>query len=177
VKDCPVRDRPTKFNDTPTEKDAWLDEIEEFCPCDDDFDAASCALIADELDLYRIIGEADDAFGDLAEHWDGCVWEHSLSVALEQCCHEGVLLPREQRALRLKSCPKEVQDGLNYFIGHCPSHVLHYLALFHSVLVRVERAKRSGSPDWRPDKPPPRSPNHDTVFFRPPKLKVRNYAR
>ncbi len=172
-----MRDRPTKYNDHPTEKDAWLDELDEFGPDDRDYLTADCAELADELDLFRIQAEADDDFEQTVAFWDECIWEHGIWLALEQCCHEGVLLPPEQRALRLKSCPKEIQDGLSYFIGHCPPHVMHYLALRYWVVVRIDRFHRTGSPEWRPDKPPPKPPYHDTVFFRPPKLKFRNYAR
>jgi hypothetical protein len=66
---------------------------------------------------------------------------------------------------------------LSYFVGHCPPHVMHYLALRYWVVVRIDRARRTGSPEWRPDNPPPKSLYHDTVFFRPPILKFRNYAR
>lgn len=171
-----MRDRPTKFNDNPTEKDAWLDELE-FCPDDRCFEAADCAELADELGLFTVQAEADDDFWDSMDFWEDCVWEHSLWLALEQCCHEGVLLPPEQRALRVKSCPREILDKLGYFFGRCPRHVMHHLALRFWVAVRLDRALRTGSPEWRPNKPPPRDPFHDTVFFRPPKLKFRNYAR
>lgn len=172
-----MRDRPTKFNDTPTEADEWWDELERFEPDQDDFDTASCANLAEELDLFWVQAEADDDFEERLVFWDECIWEHSLWLSLEQCCHEGVLLPVEQRELRMKSCPKEMRDKLGYFLGRCPRHVMHRLALHYFVLVRLVRARRTGSPEWRPDKPPPRSPHHDTVFFRPPILKLRNYAR
>ena len=172
-----MRDRPTKFNDTPTLKDAWLDELELFEFDDGDLETAGCAELADELDLFRVQAESDDNFWDLVDFWDGCIWEHSLWLALEQCCHEGVLLPRGQRELRVQSCPKEIRDKLGYFLGRCPRHVMHFLALRYWVMVRIDRARRTGSPEWRPGKPPPRSPYHDTVFFRPPILKFRNYAR
>jgi hypothetical protein len=172
-----MRERPTKFNDTPTEADEWWDELERFEWDQDDLDTALCAELSDELDLFRVQAEADVDFEERVAEWDEYVLEYSLWLALEQCCHEGVLLSPEQRALRLKSCPKEIQDGLNYFLGHCPRHVMHYLALRYWVMVRLDRARRTGSPDWRPDRQPPKSPYHDTVFFRPPILKFRNYAR
>jgi hypothetical protein len=172
-----MRDRPTKFNDTLTEADEWWEELERFEPCQSDFDSASCAELAEELDLYRVLAEEDVDFLDRLDFWDACIWEHSLWVALEQCCHDGVLFPAEQRALRLKGCPQKLREKLDYFLSRCPSHVMHRLALHYFVLVRLVRANRTGNPEWRPDKPPPKSPYHDTVFFRPPILKYRNYAR
>ena len=174
-----MRDRPTKFNDTPTEADEWWDELERFEPDQDDFDTAACAELADELDLFRVQAEAEaeDDFEERLVFWDECIWEHSLWLTLEQCCQEGLLLPAEQRELRLKSCPKEMRDKLGYFLGHCPRHVLHRLALHYFVLVRLVRARRTGRPEWRPNRPTPREQYHDTVFFRPPILKFRNYAR
>lgn len=36
-----MRDRPNKFNDTPTLKDAWLDELEEYRFDDGDLETAA----------------------------------------------------------------------------------------------------------------------------------------
>lgn len=166
-----------KYNDNPTIEDAWWDEIARL-DCDaEDFDTASCAELADELDLFRLQALADPQFDDTLCEWDGYLVEHALMLALEQCCHEGVLLPMGQRELRVKTCPQEMRDHLGYFFGHCPAHVKHHLALMYWVLLRLDRARRTGSPEWRPETAPPRSPYHDTVFFRPPVLKYRNYAR
>ena len=77
-----MRDRPTKFNDNPTEKDAWLDEIDEFAPEDRHFEAADCAELADELDLFRIQAEADDAFWDTI----ACTGTQSTRVRYVSTC-------------------------------------------------------------------------------------------
>ena len=166
-----------KFNDNPTIEDAWWDEVERF-ECDpEDFDTASCAELADELEVFNIQALADPNFLDTFCDWDEFVCEHTLWLPLEQCCHDGMLLPMGQRELRVKTCPIELRNWLGYFFGHCPVHVKHYLALTYWVVVRIERARRTGSPEWRPETAPPRSPYHDTVFFRPPVLTFRNYAR
>lgn len=165
-----------KYNDHPTLEDAWLAEVEEFGFDDDDLRAAECADLADELDLFRIQALADPNFYDTLSEWDCYILEHSLWLPLEQCCNDGVLLPMGQRELRVKTCPQEMRDRLGYFFGHCPVHVKHHLALMYWVVVRIDRARRTGSAEWRPETAPPRSPFHDTVFFRPPKLTVRKYT-
>ena len=166
-----------KYNDNPTIEDAWWDELERFEYDPQDFDTASCAELADELEVFNIQALGDRNFLDSICEWDEVILEHSLWLPLEQSCHEGVLLPMGQRELRVKTCPQELRDCLGYFFGHCPAHVKHHLALMYWVVVRIDRARRTGSPEWKPEKAPPRSPYHDTVFFRPPVLKYRNYAR
>lgn len=165
-----------KFNDNPTLENAWLAEIEEVGFDNDDFRTAECAELADELDLFRIQALADPNFYDTLHEWDCFIVEHSLWLSLEQCCNDGVLVPMGQRELRVKTCPREMLNQLAYFFGHCPGHVKHHLALMYWVVVRIDRARRTGSPEWRPEAAPPRSPFHETVFFRPPKLAVRKYT-
>ena len=166
-----------KFNDNPTIEDAWRDELERFDCGPGDFDTASCAELADELEAFNIQALADPNFYDTLYEWDCFILEHSLWLSLEQCCNDGVLLPMGQRELRVKTCPREMLNQLAYFFSHCPAHVKHHLALMYWVVVRIDRARRTGSPEWRPDKASARSPYHDTVFFRPPVLTFRNYAR
>jgi hypothetical protein len=151
--------------------DRWRVEIEAFCPEERDFDVAECAELADELDLYRVMAEDDDDFVDEYGEWDGFVWEHELWLPLEQCCDDGVLLPMEERALRLRTCPEELLRGLRWFFELCPAHVKHHLALHLSLLVRSERARRLGTPRWRAETAASRE--EPTVFFRPPVLVVR----
>lgn len=170
-------DRPTKFNDAPTIEDAWWDELERYEHEDEDFVTAKCADLADKLYVYKMLADNDPSFQDEMEDWDTFIWKRILWLALEQCCHEGILLPKGQIELRVKTCPLEIRDSLGYFLGHCPAHVKHHLALRYWVVIRIERARRTGSPEWRPAKAPPRSPLHDTVFFRPPKVTYRNYSR
>jgi hypothetical protein len=172
-----MRDRATKFNDNPTSEDAWWDELELFEYDEEDLDITKCADLADELVAHKLWAETDVNFQHSLERWNWFILERTIWLPLEQCCCQGVLLPREQIALRLKTCPKKLRDSLNYLFGHCPTHVKHHLALQYWLWMRIERVKRSGTPEWRPDKPPPRDPYHDTVFFRPPRLLTRNYGR
>jgi hypothetical protein len=165
-----------KFNDHPTIQDAWWDELERYEYDDYDFFTAKCAELADELDLFRVQALTDPDFHQLLDEWDEYILSKMLWLALEQCCHEGVLLPMGQRELRVKSCPEELLVSLRYFFGNCPNHIKHHLALRYWVVMRMERARRTGSPEWRPDTANPRSPFKDTVYFRPPKLTVRKYT-
>lgn len=165
-----------KYNDNSTIEDAWLAEIDAVGFDEEDFRTAQCAELAVELDLFRIQALADPNFDDTLYEWDGYVVEHGLWLPLEQCCNDGVLLPMGQRELRVKTCPLEMRDRLGYFFGHCHAHVKHHLALMYWVVVRIDRARRTGSAEWRPETTPPRSLFHDTVFFRPPKLTVRKYT-
>ncbi|MDO8732726.1 MAG: hypothetical protein Q7L55_09185 [Actinomycetota bacterium] len=165
-----------KFNDNPTIKDAWWDELERFEYDDSDFDTAACAELADELELFRVQAFTDPNFLESFAEWEEYIWDKRLWLALEQCCHEGVLLPMGQRELRVKSCPEELLVSLRHFFGHCPTHVKHHLALQYWLVMRMERARRTGSPDWRPETAKPCSPTKDTVFFQPPKLTVRKYT-
>ena len=50
--------------------DRWRVEIEQFEPCETDFDAAECAELAPELDLYRAIADEDDDFWDTYGEWE-----------------------------------------------------------------------------------------------------------
>lgn len=74
--------------------DRWRVEIEQFEPCETDFDAAECAELAPELDLHRAMADEDDDFLDTYGEWEVFVWEHELWLPLEQCCSEGVLRER-----------------------------------------------------------------------------------
>ena len=166
-----------KYNEHPTIEDAWRDEVERFEWDDADFEIAECASLADELELYSIQASEDDEFLDKIDKWNGFIMEYQLWLALEQCCYQGVLLPMGQRELRVKTCPPDMLGHLSYFFSRCPAHVKHHIALTYWVVIRVDRARRTGNPDWRPERAPPRSQFHDTVFFRPPKLTFRKYAR
>ncbi|MEI8325122.1 MAG: hypothetical protein WCH44_07090 [Betaproteobacteria bacterium] len=165
-----------KPNDKTILADAWIAELERYEYDDEDFLTARCAELAEELDLFRIQALADLNFRNSFDDWDDYIQVHNLWLPLEQCCHDGVLLPMDQRALRVKSCPEEVLSRLRWFFSFCPAHVRHRLALTYWVVVRIERARRTGNPEWRPATAEPRSPFHDTVFFRPPVLTVRKYT-
>jgi hypothetical protein len=128
----------------------WLAESEEFCPDSEDFDTAYCAELPPEMDLYRIMADEDENFIDQCVEWEAFIGEKELWLPLEQSCSEGMLLPMDQRAMRLRTCPERLLRGLRWFFELCPPHVKHDLALRYYVLVRIDRARRLGTPDWRP---------------------------
>ena len=157
--------------------DRWRVEIEKFEPEDRDFEVAECAELAEELDLYRVMAEEDENFDDEYGEWSLFILERELWLALEQCCGDGgLLVPMDQRALRVRTCPEELLRSLRWFFELCPAHVKHYLALEHYLIVRSERARRTGSPEWRPETGSSRDPMENTVFFRPPRPVVRKYG-
>lgn len=153
----------------------WEAEEERCYVTDDEWRIAACAELADELWEYKLEAEEDPDFEDELLEWDIYVFQHSLRLALEQSCHEGVLLPIEQRAMRLVSCPETMMNGLRFFFAECPAHIQAYLALYNYVAVRLDRAKRTGDPEWRPETGLPAP--EERAFFRPQILRFRNYAR
>lgn len=153
----------------------WHAEADRFEYNEADWDAAECAELADELIHHTIAAQEDPEFEELIVEWNGYVDEYNLRLALEQSCHEGVLLPTDQRAIRLRSCPEDMLQPLRWFFLRCPRHVRSHLAMYNYVVMRSERARRTGSPEWRPETAEPAP--EERCFFRPPVLKFRNYAR
>ena len=109
-----------------------------------------CAELPAELSYHQIIANEDPNYiGELVE-WTSFIYEHELLLPLEQACHDGMLLPTGQRALRLESCPEELLRHLRWFFECWPSHVKSRIALECYLLLRMESAARTGSPEWRP---------------------------
>lgn len=153
----------------------WLAEADRFEYDFDDWDVAVCAELADELWYHRVAAMEDPDFEDELSDWDIYIFEREIRLPLEQSCHEGVLLPTGQRAMRLRTCPEQMMRPLRWFFEECPRHVRAYLALYNWVLVRLDRARRTGNPDWRPETALPAP--EENAFFRPRVLTFRNYAR
>ena len=85
-----------------------------------------------------------------AREWFDEVVDENLQVAIEQCCHNATLLPVEQRALRLQRFSHGDQQRTELLIDRLPpKHGSSALALI-CWWVRIERAKRTGSPDLDP---------------------------
>lgn len=153
----------------------WLDEVERYEPSNEDEATIECAELAEELEWHETLALEDDFYeAELAEWWDH-VWQNDLLLPLEQSCHEGVLLPSDQRAVRLESCPEELLSPLRWFFECCPVHVKSRIALDCYLLIRMDRARRTGKPDWSPKTTQAKPEAH--AFFTAPKLKFRNYAR
>ena len=152
----------------------WLDENKRIEFSDEDFWHSECAELADELDLFRVQADGDPAFDETYVDWEEFIWANELWLPIEQSCSDGVLLPMDMRAERLKTCPEKLLRPLRRFFEFCPPHVKHHLALMYCVMVRMERARRTGSPEWRPATAIP-APEQST-FFRPPRLVFRKYT-
>ena len=126
-----------------------------------DYDIGCDADLADELMVYQIAADEDEEFWTKLALWEQYIYDHTLWLAIEQACAEGVLLPLEQRAICLQSAPAYMRDGLEYMIAHCPHHVLHRLMRLFHFLVRISRIRRLGVADWRATVPGPETlPGH-----------------
>lgn len=162
----PVRDEP----------DPWQAEADAAEFAASDHDVAFSALLPAELAHHGAIADADPAFE--AEFFD---WLESLSedtvvlLVLEQCCAEGVLLPPEMRGARIMSAPWDAVARLDLFLSAASAHVIAHMALTVFWLVRAERARRRGTPDWSPRAEPP-AVVEERAFFRPSRVRFRHYG-
>ena len=77
--------------------------------------------------------------------------------------------------LTLESCPEDMLRPLRWFFALCPIHIKSRIALDCYLLIRMDRARRTGNPDWSPKTAQANPEPH--AFFTAPKLKFRNYAR
>jgi hypothetical protein len=153
----------------------WLEEAEQYEYTDGDDEVVLCAELAEELEWHEELAEEDEDYGNELCEWTDYVHEHELMLPLEQSCYEGVLLPTDQRAIRLESCPESLLKPLRWFFELCPEHVKSRIALDCYLLIRMDRARRTGNPEWSPNTAQAKHEPH--AFFTAPKLKFRNYAR
>jgi len=153
----------------------WLEEAEQYVYEEGDGDTIECAELAEELEWHEVLADDDEDYYDELSDWTAYVFEHELWLPLEQSCYDGVLLPTDQRAIRLESCPESMLKPLRWFFELCPVHVKSRIALDFYLLVRIDRARRTGNPDWSPKTAQAQPEPH--AFFTAPKLKFRNYAR
>ncbi len=116
-----------------------------------DYDVADSAELPADLIGHAEAADLDPEFDELfaewlayAHDWPDC----GLLLAVEQCCHQGMLLPRDMLERRLESLPTDVHAGLHKVLQDCPRHVLVHLVHYVYWVVRSERARRRGSPDW-----------------------------
>lgn len=153
----------------------WVEESERYGFADGDDDTVACAELADELAWHEDLAGDDPEYHQDLVDWTDYVFDHDLMLPLEQSCYEGVLLPTDQRAIRLETCPETFLKPLRWFFELCPEHVKSRIALDFYLLIRIDRARRSGSPEWSPLKATANPEPH--AFFTAPRLSFRNYAR
>ena len=137
-----------------------------------DYDVAYAAELPVELSHHALAAAADADFVAERNAWFEYLHagnDLTLMVAIEQCCHEGALLPWDMRGVRLKALPHAVLAQLHRFLDSCPRHVLVHLAHHVYWLIRSERARRRGSPEWSTSLPLPPLPawDQDEPSFRP----------
>lgn len=136
---------PGKKSEDVSEWDAEMDRYEF---TQDDLETVETAVLPDELALYEVMANDDPKFTELWCDWEEFIYENWLFLALEQSCHEGILLPTDQLAIRLQSCPEATLSKLRWFFELYPPHVKAHLALRWYHLKRIDRARRTGSPEW-----------------------------
>ncbi len=128
--------------------------------------------LPDELSAHAIAAQIDPDFDTLLNEWIAHVYEaevHTLMLAIEQSCDNGVLLPWDMRGVRLQSLPHATLAQLHWLFGACPRHVLVHLVHYVYWVMRSERARRRGSPEWSPSMPLPPLPwwEEDEPAFKP----------
>jgi len=129
----------------------WDEELDRYEFDQDDLDTADAAEWPEALDLYRVMADNDPKFCEHLVEFEDFIYQNWLFLAVEQSCSNGILLPPDQRAIRLQSCPDATLSKLRWFFELCPPHVKAYLAQRWYLLMRIDRARRTGNPEWRPN--------------------------
>jgi hypothetical protein len=89
-----------------------------------------------------------------ARDWVENVVEEGLAVAVEQCCHDGHVLPCELRVLRLQRFEPSTASDAVQALARLPGDGAEAALTFLCWYVRIERAKRTGHPDLDPARQP-----------------------
>ena len=97
-------------------------------------------------------GALDLEWSESAEDWFDEVVHEEFQVAVEQCCHNGELLPAEIRALRLQRFCHRDQVRTEFAIHRLPEDRGGSALALICWWVRIARAKRTGSPDLDPER-------------------------
>lgn len=154
------------------EQQAWYEEAGAMELEERDFDVADAAQLPTDLFCHAEAADLDGDFADEYEDWK--LWlfygdDMTHLLVIEQSCSNGVLLPWDQRGARLMTAPVEPLSLVARFFAQCPRHVAAHLANYVYWLVRCERARRRGSPNWTPRTPltPEREVAWEPWFKRP----------
>jgi hypothetical protein len=158
--------------------DPWFAEADAMEIRANDFDVADSAELPAELSPHALAAELDPDFCPEFNEWlEWLAEDATVLLTLEQCSAEGVLLPWDMRGARLQTAPQQAIDRLHWFWDHCPKHLYVYLSHYVFWLVRAERARRRGTPDWSPRSALPPPIEEERAFFRPSLLVTRPYGR
>lgn len=168
----------------------WLmtsDSSNDLCPWDaeagamefasDDFDTAAAADLPQGLEHFEVAAQQDEHFEAQYDEWfEYLFWsDNQVALALEQSCHEGALLPWDMRGVRLNGVPAPALSKLHFFWHECPAHVAAHLMVLCYWVVRLERLRRTGWPNWSCRDPVP-AQKTERAFFRPSKLVFRRQS-
>ena len=158
------------------ERDPWVVESDLIAFNRDDFEVADCAewrCNDARGEGFRNVHDLPPEDHDEFREWVDVLLDDTCAVlALEQSCHEGVLLPWDMRAVRLATVPRDALQRLHLMWDAISAELRFALAFYVYWLTRAERARRTGKPDWSPRAPmPPAEQEH--AFFRPSKLLFR----
>ena len=98
-----------------------------------------------ELNLagYREL-PCDEAIDEWVESLFESHWP--LPFLIEQCCHDGELLPRDLRGTRLAAFPHDAIGACEQAIAAVPEEYATELFFMIHWAVRIERARRRGRP-------------------------------
>lgn len=159
------------------EPDPWYAEADAMELRASDFDVADSAELPAELNHHAIAAELDPEFEAEFDAWLEWLMQGSeVLLVLEQCSAEGVLLPWDMRGARLLTAPLDAIGRVHWFWDHCPKHLHVILSHYVFWLVRAERARRRGTPDWSPRSALPPPAAVECAFFRPSRLMTRRYG-
>lgn len=137
---------------------AWIAEALAIVLEKRDFDVAGAAELPTELLCHSQAARLDPDFDAQYETWLNWLFDvdHPMHLlVMEQSCADGVLLPWDFRGARLLTAPLDDVARVNQFFAQCPRHVAARLVLYVYWLLRCERTRRRGSPNWSPRMPLP----------------------
>lgn len=145
-----------------------------------DYEVAEAAELPEELSAHVEAAALDPDFGAEFDEWLEHLLNHddpTVTLALEQSCELGVLLPWDMRGVRLATAPAETLSALHRLLEACPRHVVVHLAHYVYWLLRSERARRRGSPRWSPSLQLAPTPSwmQDPPAFKPMKSWPRRW--
>jgi hypothetical protein len=113
----------------------------------------------DAIEAAELTGVKFDWFGaeagdsDEESEWLMLAWQAEAFVALEQCCDDVRVLPRQLRETRLRHFSPSQRIAAEKFLDTIPDDISAPVLRFIYWAVRIERAKRTGSPQFDPKRP------------------------
>ena len=148
--------------DLQDERSAWVAEAFAIVLEERDFDVACAAELPPELFFHSQAATLDPDFAAQHEGW--LAWLFDVDdlthlLVMEQSCSDGVVLPWGLRGARVLTAPLDDVIRVNQFLARCPRHVAARLVMYVYWLLRCERTRRRGNPNWSPRMPLPPEPD------------------